>query len=475
MTVSVTQGIAPEPLNRVSTAFNAGFTLAAGDERKYFWYFSPSDATVTIPADATYAFAVGTRIPFTALLAGKLTFTSISVTVDPVVQSGETVWLVKTAADVWWLERSYSQRRRTLQQQTSDYTIVFADTFREVEMNKATAITLTIPTNATTAFAIGTEIPVSSIGAGLLTIAGAGGVTVNGDLTLAQYGACSIVKTATNTWMVRRSGIAKALLTTKGDIIAATAASTPDRVAVGTNYQALGADSSASTGVAWQASSRSVMTTAGDQIIATAANTPARLAIGTPGQAYLVDDSSGKIAWALDPMATSSYAKPTGSLAQTTIRAPHDAGNANMLSTGRLSLVAISLAKGQVVTSISWLSATTALSVGSNQWFGIFGSDRVMKKVTGDDTSTAWAANTVKTLNLSSTYTATYTGLYYIGICVVATTVPTLRVNSNNVNLTGIAPILSGTSDTGLTNPASCPSTAAALTAVANVPYGYVS
>jgi hypothetical protein len=45
--------------------------------------------------------------------------------------------------------------------------------------------------------------------------------------------------------------IPDSLLTTKGDLIAATGASTPARVGVGTNGQLLSADSSASTGLAW--------------------------------------------------------------------------------------------------------------------------------------------------------------------------------------------------------------------------------
>ena len=46
--------------------------------------------------------------------------------------------------------------------------------------------------------------------------------------------------------------VANALLTTKGDIIAATAASTPARLGVGTDRQMLVADSTASNGVKWQ-------------------------------------------------------------------------------------------------------------------------------------------------------------------------------------------------------------------------------
>ena len=54
--------------------------------------------------------------------------------------------------------------------------------------------------------------------------------------------------------------ISDSLLTTKGDLIAATGASTPARLAVGTNGQVLTADSTASTGVAWATASSGGMT-----------------------------------------------------------------------------------------------------------------------------------------------------------------------------------------------------------------------
>jgi hypothetical protein len=56
------------------------------------------------------------------------------------------------------------------------------------------------------------------------------------------------------------AAIAKSLVTTKGDIIAATGASTPARLGVGTNGQALIADSTAATGLKWDTPSAGGMT-----------------------------------------------------------------------------------------------------------------------------------------------------------------------------------------------------------------------
>lgn len=93
----------------------------------------------------------------------------------------------------------------TINQQADDYTLVLTDAGNMVEMSKATASTLTIPANADVAFDVGAEVLLLATGAGQVTVAGANGVTVNGAPGLkltGQWSGSSLIKRATNTWVV---------------------------------------------------------------------------------------------------------------------------------------------------------------------------------------------------------------------------------------------------------------------------------
>jgi hypothetical protein len=90
-----------------------------------------------------------------------------------------------------------------------------------------------------------------------------------------------------------------AKLTTKGDLLVTTG-SALNRLGVGTNYQVLGADSAYANGVAWQSSPNSLMTTKGDIVVASAANTPARVAVGADGFALVADSTEATgVKWAV--------------------------------------------------------------------------------------------------------------------------------------------------------------------------------
>jgi hypothetical protein len=96
--------------------------------------------------------------------------------------------------------------RTPIIQKTDSYTLS-ALTERDslIEMGKATAQTVTIPTNASVAYPIGTSIDILQTGAGQVTIAGAGGVTVNSTPGLklrTQWSSATLFKRAENTWVV---------------------------------------------------------------------------------------------------------------------------------------------------------------------------------------------------------------------------------------------------------------------------------
>ena len=78
-----------------------------------------------------------------------------------------------------------------------------------VTLSNASAIAVTIPTNATTAFPVGTVLNFAQTGAGQVTVSGASGVTVTSigataasPKTRAQYSAGSCVQTSANNWLV---------------------------------------------------------------------------------------------------------------------------------------------------------------------------------------------------------------------------------------------------------------------------------
>lgn len=137
--------------------------------------------------------------------------------------------------------------------------------------------------------------------------------------------------------------------------------------------------------------------------------------------------------------------------------------NTALLSSGRLSLQAIYIPAGTTINSISFWSATTAAGTPTNQLFGLYDNNRNLLASSTNGTTGAWAANSKKTLSLTSVFTTTYSGLYYLGLMVTATTVPTIKGNTARTGgqLQAEAPSMGGTSNTGLTT---------ALPATANAP-----
>ena len=88
---------------------------------------------------------------------------------------------------------------------TSSYTLVISDQSKMIEMNSSSTTVLTIPTEASVNFTIGTYIVVLRTGTGLVSIEGSSGVIINATpgLTLrAQWSMATLIKRAANTWVI---------------------------------------------------------------------------------------------------------------------------------------------------------------------------------------------------------------------------------------------------------------------------------
>jgi hypothetical protein len=95
--------------------------------------------------------------------------------------------------------------------QTANYTLVLGDAGKSVEMNNASARTITVPPNSSVAFPTGTVIELARIGAGSVTIVQGSGVTLPNRLETAgttnrtianQYSSASIRKRGTDEWVL---------------------------------------------------------------------------------------------------------------------------------------------------------------------------------------------------------------------------------------------------------------------------------
>lgn len=92
-----------------------------------------------------------------------------------------------------------------INQQAGAYTTVLTDRDKLVEVSSGSGVTVTIPANSSVAYPVGTSIDILQTGSGQVTIAGAGGVTVNATPGLklrTQWSSATLFKRATDTWVV---------------------------------------------------------------------------------------------------------------------------------------------------------------------------------------------------------------------------------------------------------------------------------
>lgn len=142
---------------------------------------SGTSLTFTIPA---YADVVDAEVLFKALCDDVAA--SVQTAIDSANSAVEASTIVATNA------------------QAGSYTLVLSDASKVIEMSGGG--TLTVPTNASVAFPVGTQIAIQQTGASQVTVAAADGtVTVNGTPGLklrAQWSLAVLRKRATNSWVL---------------------------------------------------------------------------------------------------------------------------------------------------------------------------------------------------------------------------------------------------------------------------------
>lgn len=85
---------------------------------------------------------------------------------------------------------------------TAAYTLALGDLGRVVPVNSASPVTITVPTDASVAFPVGTVVYIYNFGAGAVTLAGSGVTFRNNTGTIAQYKEVSLRHRATDEWVV---------------------------------------------------------------------------------------------------------------------------------------------------------------------------------------------------------------------------------------------------------------------------------
>lgn len=143
----------------------------------------------------------------------------------------------------------------------------------------------------------------------------------------------------------------------------------------------------------------------------------------------------------------------TGTIAETIPRELCPEVNTTAGASGTLFLQAIYLTAGQTVSNITFWSATTAAGTPTNGFFALYDANRNLLAQSANFTTEAWGSNSKKTKAMTSPYRIPTSGLYYIGLLQVATTIATIKGGTAKTGgqLAAAGPTLHGTSNTGLT------------------------
>jgi hypothetical protein len=140
-------------------------------------------------------------------------------------------------------------------------------------------------------------------------------------------------------------------------------------------------------------------------------------------------------------------------------------------TTGKLLVVPVVLEAGDLVTSVGFVTGTTAAASPTSGFVALYNSaGTLVGSQSADFTSTAMGASATFTKALGAAYRVPTPGVYYVGWCVAAATMPTLLG-------TPVAPAIAtgeasyARESTSATYTTTAPTTLPAMTARLECPY----
>ena len=166
-----------------------------------------SDITALVPQGDLTGLTAGTNIDITSA-SGPVPTITLGIDAAITGTDGQTALDVAdgnvTITDTLTVSGGLVAPLAFNAQTGTTYTFVLADAGKMVTFANAGAQTITVPPNSSVAFAVGTQIILQGILAGVVTLVAGAGVTVNSkDAALAidgQWAAVTLVKTATDVW-----------------------------------------------------------------------------------------------------------------------------------------------------------------------------------------------------------------------------------------------------------------------------------
>lgn len=163
---------------------------------------------------------------------------------------------------------------------------------------------------------------------------------------------------------------------------------------------------------------------------------------------------------------------PSGPRAQS-LSALDCATDTAALATGVMTSVWVPWQCGELISNITFVSGATAADTPTHWWFALYTGAGALLAQSADQTTTAWAANTAKTLALATAQRPTSAAGVYAAVMVAATAAPSLAgITLENAVMAGAlrsSVVLAKTSGSSLTTTA--PATIATPTTVATIPF----